>query len=230
MIVKKGLITPELFQFFRELKENNDREWFKANKLRYESDVREPLLQFVMEFGLRLGEISSHFMADARRTGGSLFRIYRDTRFARDKSPYKIAAGIQFRHERAKDVHASGFYLHLEPENAFMGMGLWHPDSKTATSIRSAIVDRPDEWKGIVTAPKLLREFKLGGESLKRAPRGFDPNHPLLEDLKRKDFLIFKSLSEEETCEPRFINDFAGYCKLGVPFMRFLTRAVGLEW
>ena len=230
MVGKKGLITPELFQFFRELKENNDREWFKANKPRYESDVREPLLQFVMEFGLRLGEISSHFVADARRTGGSLFRIYRDTRFARDKSPYKIAAGIQFRHERAKDVHAPGFYLHLEPENAFMAMGLWHPDSKTATRIRSAIVDRPDEWKGIVTAPKLLREFKLGGESLKRAPRGFDPNHPLLEDLKRKDFLIFKSLSEEETCEPRFINDFAGYCKLGAPFMRFLTQAVGLEW
>ncbi len=229
-MAKKGHITPELFQFFRSLKENNNREWFLANKQQYEDDVREPLLQFVMEFGLRLGEVSPHFVADARRSGGSLFRIYRDIRFSRDKIPYKTAAGIQFRHERAKDVHAPGFYLHLEPGNAFMGMGLWHPDSKTATSIRNAIVDRSDEWKGIVSAPKLLRDFKLGGESLKRAPRGFDPNHPLLEDLKRKDFLIFKTLSEEETCKPRFIDDFAGYCRLGGPFMRFLTSSVGLAW
>ncbi len=229
-MAKKGHITPELFQFFRSLKENNNREWFLANKQQYEDDVREPLLQFVMEFGLRLGEVSPHFVADARRSGGSLFRIYRDVRFSRDKTPYKTAAGIQFRHERAKDVHTPGFYLHLEPGNAFMGMGLWHPDSKTATSIRSAIVDRSDEWKGIVSAPKLLRDFKLGGESLKRAPRGFDPNHPLLEDLKRKDFLIFKTLSEEETCKPRFIDDFAGYCRLGGPFMRFLTSSVGLAW
>lgn len=227
---KKGHITPELFQFFRELKENNHREWFAANKQRYENEVREPLLQFVMEFGLRLGEISSHFVADARRSGGSLFRIYRDVRFSHDKSPYKIAAGIQFRHERAKDVHAPGFYLHLEPDSSFLGLGLWHPDSKTATKIRTAIVDRADEWKGIVTAPKLLSEFKLGGDSLKRAPRGFDPNHPLLEDLKRKDFLIFKPLTEKETCKPGFINDFAGSCKLGAPFIRFLTSAVGLAW
>jgi len=223
-------ITPELFQFFRGLKNNNNREWFLANKQRYENNVREPLLQFVIEFGLRLGGISPHFVADARRSGGSLFRIYRDIRFSHDKSPYKTAAGIQFRHERAKDAHSPGFYLHLEPENSFMGMGLWHPDSKTATRIRKAIVDRSDEWKEIVSAPRLLRDFKLVGESLKRAPRGFDPNHPLLEDLKRKDFLIVKSLSEEETCRPRFIDEFAVYCRIGAPFMRFLTSSIGFAW
>lgn len=223
-------ITPDLFQFFRELKENNDREWFADNKERYETEVKEPLLQFIMEFGLRLPEISPHFVADARPNGGSLFRIYRDIRFSRDKSPYKTAAGIQFRHERGKDAHAPGFYLHLEPDNVFMGMGLWHPDSKTATRIRTAIVARADEWERITTAPTLLKDFRLGGDSLKRPPRGFDPNHHLVEDLKRKDFLVFRPLSEAETCKPRFIDDFAGNCRVGARFMQFLTSAVGLAW
>src|SRR6187401_2919255 len=120
-------ITPEVFQFFRELKENNNREWFEANKQRYETQVRDPLLGFINEFGLRLPAISPHYIADSRRMGGSLFRIYRDVRFSKDKTPYKTAAGIQFRHERAKDVHAPGFYLHLDPEGVFMGAGLWHP-------------------------------------------------------------------------------------------------------
>jgi uncharacterized protein (TIGR02453 family) len=212
------------------LKENNNRDWFNTNKKRYEDEVREPLLRFVMEFGLRLSDISTHFVADARRTGGSLFRIYRDTRFSADKTPYKIAAGIQFRHESAKDIHAPGFYLHLEPKGSFMGMGLWRPDSKTATKIRNAIVENPEEWQGIVSQADLLNSFEIHGDSLKRPPRGFDPNHPLIEDLKRKDFLIFRKLDQEETCQPEFIDLFAGYCRVGAPFMRFLTTAVGLPF
>ena len=98
-------ITPELFLFFRELKQNNTREWFQANKSRYEADVREPLLAFITDFGVRLPEISPHYVADARKSGGSMFRIYRDVRFSKDKSPYKTAAGLQFRHESGKDAH-----------------------------------------------------------------------------------------------------------------------------
>ena len=112
-MAQHGHITPALFDFFRELKANNNREWFQANKERYERQVREPLLQFVEDFGVRLAEISPHYVADARRSSGSLFRINRDVRFSADKSPYKTAAGIQFRHESGKDVHAPGFYLHL---------------------------------------------------------------------------------------------------------------------
>ena len=101
-------ITPELFTFFRELQQNNNRAWFQANKHRYEQDVREPLLQFITDFGVRLAEISPHYLADARKSGGALFRINRDIRFSPDKTPYKTAAGIQFRHESGKDVHAPG--------------------------------------------------------------------------------------------------------------------------
>ena len=108
---------PELFAFLRELKANNDREWFNANKDRYENDLLEPALAFIEDFGLRLPQLSPHLVADARRQGGSLFRIYRDTRFARDKSPYKTQAGIYFRHERSKDAHSPGLYLHPEGES-----------------------------------------------------------------------------------------------------------------
>src|SRR5918992_6326144 len=106
--------TPDLFAFLRELAANNDREWFAANKTRYVADVQEPALAFIEDVGVRLPEVSGHFVADARTVGGSLFRIYRDTRFSKDKTPYKTHVGIQLRHESGKDVHAPGFYLHLE--------------------------------------------------------------------------------------------------------------------
>ncbi|MCH7945702.1 MAG: TIGR02453 family protein, partial [Armatimonadetes bacterium] len=113
-------LKPELLKFLSDLKKNNNRQWFQKNKDRYESDVREPLLKFIEAFEPRLHKISPHFIADARKTGGSLFRIYRDTRFSHDKRPYKTHAGVQFRHERAKDVHAPGFYLHIEPKQVFV--------------------------------------------------------------------------------------------------------------
>ncbi len=102
-------IGPELLTFLKQLAKNNNREWFQKNKDSYEHDVREPLLKFIEAFGPRLHKISPHFVANPSKVGGSLFRIHRDTRFSRDKSPYKTHVGVQFRHERAKDVHAPGF-------------------------------------------------------------------------------------------------------------------------
>ena len=96
--VEAPSFSPELFAFLRDLAENNDREWFTANKARYVAEVQEPALAFIEDVGMRLPEISRHFVADARTTGGSLFRIYRDVRFSKDKSPYKTQIGIQFRH------------------------------------------------------------------------------------------------------------------------------------
>jgi uncharacterized protein (TIGR02453 family) len=223
-------ITPELFTFFRELRENNNREWFQANKSRYEQQVREPLLQFITDFGLRLAEISPHYVADARRSGGSLFRIYRDVRFSKDKTPYKTAAGIQFRHESGKDVHAPGFYLHLEPDNVFAGTGIWHPDTQTLTHIRDTIVENPTRWQAIISVEDFRSNFELEGDSLKRAPKGYDPDHPLIEDLKRKDFVAGKAMAEVDARAPDFIDRFAEVCRLGAPFAEFLTRAVGLPW
>jgi len=223
-------ITPKLFGFLTELKANNNREWFQANKQRYELQVREPLLRFITNFGLRLAEISPHYVADARKSGGSLFRIYRDVRFSKDKTPYKTAAGIQFRHESGKDVHAPGFYLHLEPGGVFMGVGIWHPDNKTLGKIRDTIIENPDRWQRAKNDVAFAKTFTLGGDSLKRAPKGYDPEHPLIEDLKRKDFIASTQLTEAEVCASDFIDRFADMCRTTTPFMAFLTTAIGLPW
>ena len=223
-------ITTELFNFLAELKENNDKAWFAENKQRYESVVREPLLKFITDFAAHLAKVSPHYQADPRKVGGSLFRIHRDIRFSPDKSPYKTHAGIQFRHESGKDVHAPGFYLHLEPGNVFIAMGVWKPDSETLGKIRDAIVTQPDRWQQIFADEKFAAIFKLDGDRLKKAPRGYDPNHPLIEILKYKDICVITSLNEQDACATDFIERLAEVFVVSKPFMEFLTTAIGLPW
>jgi uncharacterized protein (TIGR02453 family) len=222
--------TPALFEFLAELGLNNERGWFQSNKGRYEADVREPLLNFVDDFGERLAKISAHYVADPRRAGGSMFRIHRDVRFSRDKAPYKTNAGAHFRHKAGREVHGPGFYLHLEPGNVFVGAGLWHPDSETLAKIRGAIVGGPERWRRIIDDADFRAQFRVEGESLKRAPKGYDADHPLIEDLKRKDFIAATTFSEDDACAPDFIDVFADACKRAGPFTEFLTTAVGLPW
>ena len=223
-------ITPELFDFLRKLKVNNDREWFKENRVRYQTYVQEPLLQFIREFDFRLRAISPQFLADARKNGGSLFRIYRDIRFSKDKSPYKTAGAVQFRHRDWKDAHAPCFYLHLEPAGSFLAMGIWRPDLQTLNKLRQGIVRQPDRWRSITGAPGFRSRFVLSGDRLKRPPKGFPPDHPLIEDLKWRDYVVSRELTEDEVQMPSFIDDFAADCSLGAPFVRFLTESLGLRW
>ncbi|HEX9974386.1 MAG TPA: DUF2461 domain-containing protein [bacterium] len=223
-------ITTDLFNFLRELKQYNDKAWFEENKQRYESVVREPLLKFIADFAPYLTKVSSHYEADPRKVGGSLFRIHRDIRFSPDKTPYKTHAGIQFRHDSGKDVHAPGFYLHLEPGNVFTAIGVWQPDSETLGKIRDAIVAHPTRWQNIFADEKFADTFKLEGDMLKKAPRGYDPDHPLIEVLKHKDLYVFTSFTEQEACAADFIEHYANVCLKTRPFMEFLTTAIGLPW
>src|SRR5262245_12111639 len=202
--------SPALFTYRRDLKKNNDRDWFKANKARYDEAVLEPALAFIEDFEPHLHAISSHFVADPRPVGGSLFRIYRDTRFSKDKSPYKTHTGIHFRHELAKSAHAPGFYLHLEPGQVFLGAGIWRPDREPLAQIRTAIAEDPDRWKRTTRAKAFAGLYELGGDSLKRAPAGFDPEHPLLDELRRKDFIAVRTLSDKDACSRGFLVDTAG--------------------
>jgi uncharacterized protein (TIGR02453 family) len=215
---------PALFRFLVELENNNDREWFAANKQRYEADVLEPALAFVEDFGYRLPAISPHLRAVPSRTGGSLFRIYRDTRFSKDKTPYKTTVGIHFKHERAKDVQAPGFYLHLAPGEVFAGAGIWHPDMPTLTAIREAIVADPDRWREDTAGIDVV------GNTLKRVPTGFDKDHPLAEDLKRKDFAAYTKLSEKDATAPGFLDRYVQACEAASPLMRFLCGALRLAY
>jgi len=221
---------PELFEFLRELRENNNKEWFAANRERYETNVLQPLLGFISDFGPRLHEISPNFVADPRKSGGSMFRIHRDTRFSRDKTPYKTNAGAQFNHVKGKNVHSPGFYIHLEPDNVFAGNGIWHPDSKTLAKIRDRIVAHPNRWREAISGKSFTDMCTLSGDSLNRHPRGYDTDHPLIEDLKRKDFISLTPFAEADACSPDFLDRFTQACRAAAPFVEFLTTAVGLEW
>jgi uncharacterized protein (TIGR02453 family) len=219
-----------LFKFLRELKKNNDREWFLANKARYESDVRDPMLRFIADFADPLHSISRHFVADPRPMGGSFFRIYRDTRFSKDKSPYKTTAAAHFRHEAGGDVHAPGFYFHLEPGEVFVGAGVWHPDADTLARIRDAIAEHPEEWKRAVSGKAFKAACELWGEKLMRPPKGYDPDRPFIEDLKRKDFVAMASFTEADACKTGFMDRVADVYRAAAPFMAFLTKAAGLRF
>lgn len=221
-----GEISPRLFRFFSELARHNERQWFEENKARYVEDVRDPLLRFIEVFGARLAKISRQMVADPRPVGGSLFRIHRDTRFSRDKTPYKTHAGLHFRHAAGRDVHAPIFYLHLQPGMVFAAAGMWRPPAEAVKQVRDAIVARPDAWRRAVRSCPLSHE----DDRLKRPPRGYDPAHPLVEDLKRQTFITSTHFTQADACRPDFVDRFARACQGATPLMQFLAGAVGLRW
>lgn len=214
-----GMFGHDFFNFLSDLKQNNQRDWFAANKMRYENLVKAPALNFIQELAPLLLEVSPHFVADR----SSMFRIHRDTRFGADKSPYKTHVGLHFRHEVGKDAHAPGFYLHLEPEQIFIGAGIWHPQQPALGQIRQAIALKAKSWE---TA---RQNRLLEGDSLKRPPAGFDANHPFIEDIKRKDFFTMQKVSAQQAARADFVREFAQMCAQQRTFIDFLCGALGLS-
>jgi uncharacterized protein (TIGR02453 family) len=223
----------EFFKFFRDLAKNNEKTWFEANKERYRARVVEPLSAFITALAPKLHKISPRFRADPRPNGGSMFRIHRDVRFAKDKSPYKTHAAAHFRHERAKDVHAPGFYLHLAPKEVMFGGGLWMPEPAVLAQIRNAIAESPKSWAKATSAKSVAVAFgglSEDGDKLSRPPKGFDPDHPMIEDLKRKSFFVMRESNEAEAASPAFVGAVAKAYADAAPVMRFLCKAVEADF
>jgi uncharacterized protein (TIGR02453 family) len=225
-MMKFEKFQPTLFEFLEQLADHNNRPWFQANKERYEQEVLEPAMTFIRVFQPRLKRISPCFVASDRRVGGSLMRVYRDTRFSKGGEPYKTNVGIQFRHEYGKDVHAPGFYVHLAPGECFLSLGVWRPDPLSLAQIRKAIVEWPDRWRRTREDRRFRRRFSLDGGSLKRPPRGFPADHPWIEDLKRTDFIGLEELEERDVLAKRFLDHVAASFAAGRPFMRLLCDAL----
>ncbi|HUP91668.1 MAG TPA: DUF2461 domain-containing protein [Solimonas sp.] len=235
--------TPDTLKFLKDLARHNNREWFLKNKPRYEAAVRGPSLAFIAALAAPLRKISPQLVADPRPVGGSLFRIHRDTRFSGDKTPYKTHAGMTFFHARTRDapraddggegrgrLDAPVYYLHLQPGASFVGGGLWHPQSDSVRRVRDYMVGNPRSWKQATRSAAFRRSFELGGESLVRPPRGYDPEHELIEDLKRKDWIASAQLSDAQVLSPRFQQDVLRSFRQLAPMMDWLCGALDLEF
>jgi len=224
------MFTKGTLRFLDELADNNDRPWFAANKPRYEALVREPALDFIAAMAPLLQTFAPRFRADPRKMGGSLMRVYRDTRFSRDKTPYKTNIGIQFRHELGKDVHAPGFYVHVASDGCFFAVGCWHPDSDALGRIRDLIAEKPEQWFSARDDMGFVGQWALAGDSLSRPPRGYDANHLAIEDLKRKDFIAIASLSQADVMGSGLVKLAAARFTAAEPFMRFLCAAQKVQY
>jgi uncharacterized protein (TIGR02453 family) len=224
--------SPQLFAFLRELKQHNEREWFNANKTRYEQEVKEPALAFIEDMGYRLPEVAPHLTADKR----SLFRIYRDTRFSKDKSPYKTHVAASFGwagdndeaagRSHTENVHASGGYFHLQPGEIFVGGGVWHPDPSWLKAFRDRVVDDFDGYRDIVEAPAFRDTFGTvgdDGESLKRVPPGYPPDHPAADLLRKKNVTFGRRLADADAQSPRLPTIIAESFTAATPLLRYLA-------
>jgi uncharacterized protein (TIGR02453 family) len=235
--------TDDTFKFLRQLAKHNSRDWFTEHKPRYEAQVRGPALRLIADLADPFKDISAQLTAVAKPVGGSLFRIHRDTRFANDKTPYKTHIGMYFSHAAATKaarndaaggapgrLDAPGLYLHVEPGRCFLGGGIWHPQPETTRRIRDYMVSNPASWKKATRDAKFRKAFELDGDTLVRPPKGYDPAHELIDDLRRKDFIASAPLDDALLLQPDLVRQLMRRYLLLAPMMDWLCGALDLEF
>jgi len=215
--------TPATLAFLRALKRHNDRAWFHARKPEYERHVQAPMRQVIERLGHEFQSFAPEQMADPKR---SLYRIWRDTRFSDDKRPLKTHVAAVFPHRRGTRHTSAGFYLEVSAGWVFAGGGLYMPDPASLHRIRERIAESPATFRAL--ARPLARLGGLQGETLTRVPRGFAPDHPAAEDLKRKQFLAFKEWPPDLMIERRFWSELLPVFRAIAPLVTYLNEAMGL--
>ena len=222
-------LNKSLFTFLEELKKNNNREWFTVNKDRYEQQVANPLLDFIVNMAPELEKISPQYEAIPKKTGGSLFRIYRDVRFSKDKTPYKTHAACQFRHRLGKTMPE--FYLHLDTQEILLGGGIWMPSPEVLFKIRDRIRQKPNEWKKIVEDKHIKKMFDgISHNSLTRPPKGFDKDLNFINDIKCKSFFALRREPVNFALQENFTQEVGKTFKNSTPLMQFLCKAIGIRF
>jgi len=218
-----SLITKATIDFLKDLKKNNEREWFQANKKKYEA-ARTEFLNFVT---VLLGEIRSFDKEiGAINPKDAVFRIYRDVRFSTDKSPYKTHMGAYFV-KGGKQSGNAGYYFHLEPGGSFTAGGIWQPVPDILKAVRMEIFENPDEFRSIIEDDLFYKTFgDIEGEKLKIPPKGFPKEFPEIEWLKYKSYTIFRNLTEEIVLGDHLLEETARIFRLMVPFNRFINFAI----
>lgn len=192
-------LTKESLEFLNTLKANNDRDWFNVNKEEYLKQ-HQNIVEFADDL---LEKLKKHDDIETPTGKKSLFRIYRDVRFSKDKSPYKTNWAGGFK--RATKHLRGGYYFHIELDNVFVGGGFWAPNKDDLQRIREDIVTDASELRSIITSKDFVKTFgKLEGEQLKSCPKGFDKDHPDIDLLRYKQFIVSKKFSKKEALSKDF--------------------------
>ena len=219
--------------FFRGIKKNNKKEWFEAHRSDYEREVREPMRELIGEMSSRMTKFAPEMTGDAKR---SMFRINRDIRFSKDKSPYKTNAACWFFHRSAgsrvgseAEEGSAGFYFHLEPGRSMVGGGLWMPPRPSLNKIRDAIADKPRIFEKVATGLEKRFDGLDTEYMLKRMPQGFAETHPAARWLKFQSFVSGKQIPDAKVCSSRLPNVLEQEFTALLPLVRFLNSALGLS-
>jgi uncharacterized protein (TIGR02453 family) len=229
------VFTEAALRFLRGLKRNNTKAWFERHRSQYELEVRDPMRTLIEEMDVRLARFAPEITGHPKR---SMFRIYRDIRFSKDKSPYKTHAACWFHHRDADrrvgseaEGGGAGFYFHLEPGSSFVGGGMWMPPRQVLGRIRDGIVEDPTGFDRIVRAPRLVRRF--GGLSdeavLKRMPRGYPEDHPAARWLRYQSFVTGRELSDTQVLSARLPTLLEQEFTLMLPLVRWLNGTLALR-
>jgi uncharacterized protein (TIGR02453 family) len=226
---------PAALSFLRALRKNNRREWFELNRDAFERDVKGPLKAFVEELDVRFATLAPEFVGDPK---SSLFRIHRDIRFSKDKSPYKTHAAFWIFHRApgrgvGQTVDGgAGFYFHLEPGASLVAAGLWMPPRPKLQRVRDAVADSPAAWEAVVLDKAFVRRFgglneDDPGVMLKRLPRGYMPGHPAERWLRYNSFTVSRALADTDVLSPTLASVVMKDFTAMLPFTRWLNRALG---
>jgi len=213
----------EAIQFLADLAANNDRAWFQPRKADYERLLKEPMEQLCVALSEGFAARGVPLEADPRT---SVFRIYRDTRFSKDKSPYKthVAASFPLKGAR-KQMHGDGAYFHFQPGEMYMGGGMWHAEKQRLDAFRAALVKKPDKVRAAFEDPGFVKVFKevKTEEALKRVPAGYPADHPMADMFRWKDVIFGKRLSDAQVLSAKLPDTLADSYAAALPVLRFLA-------
>jgi uncharacterized protein (TIGR02453 family) len=227
--------TPATLRFFTGLREHNSKPWFEAHRGDYERHVKEPIQALVAAMDARFARFAPEIGGDPRK---SVFRIHRDIRFSKDKSPYKTHVAAWFFHRGAhnrvgqeSEGGSAGFYVHVSPGESFLGGGMWMPPRTTLERIRAAIAADPRGFAKVVASPAVRKRFGgLSEESmLKRMPRGYAEDHAAAQWLRHQSFTLGRRMTDKQATSatlPALLE--ADYALL-LPLVRWLNAALGLK-
>jgi len=211
------MLDKDVFDFLNLLKRNNNREWFKQNKELHDQSKKK-----VLEFSQKLFE---ELKVENNLDKSKVFRIYRDVRFSKNKTPYKNHFGIGF--HRTKPQYRGGYYLHIEPENSFLATGFWAPDKTDLYRIRKEIEQDHQYFSNIAESNQLIKSWNpMVGEQLKTAPKGFDKNHPGIQYLRYKQFIFSQKISNEQLLNPSFSQWIIKEFSIIKPFLNYMGEVL----